>query len=274
MTGYRMGFKTLRMPPFTHVMGPIVDAGSGKPQTQLTRHLSIVRELVDQLPPFDFFKQALNSSVAGGLAFQDRGFQVSTQYTFEIDCRRDPSELWNDMHTNTRKHIRRGEEKFAVSAVDDADEFIRFYRQNLVGRGRVAFASLDTFQAAFSACQARDSGEILKASWPDGKPAAMVFLVWGHGTMYYLMTTRVIDAKDNGSVPLLIWSAIKRAHERSLIFDLDGVSTSGLARFLSGFGGQIRTRTIVQRSSFAYSALQYAKRALIGGRADETIPFT
>ena len=77
------------------------------------------------------------------------------------------------------------------------------------------------FSAAFSACQARDSGEILKASWPDGNPAAMVFLVWGHGRMYYLLTTRVIDPKDNGSVPLLIWSAIKRAHERRLIFDLD-----------------------------------------------------
>jgi hypothetical protein len=92
--------------------------------------------------------------------------------------------------------------------------------------------------------------------------------------MYYLLSTRAEDAGDNGSVSLLIWSAIKRAHNRGLMFDLDGVSTSGIARFLSGFGGRLQVRTIVQRSSLAYGALQYAKRQLIGGQADDSISFT
>ncbi len=274
VTTKRVGLTVLRMPPFTHVLGPVVEAGAGKPQTQLLRRLSIVRELIDQLPPFHFFKQALDASTSDGLAFQDRGFQVTPQYTFEIDCRGDPKQVWDGMHFKTRQHIRRAQEKLSVATVDDPNEFVQFYHRNLRERKRTSFLALDAFAALFAECRSRDSGEILSANWPNGKPAAMVFLVWGYGTMYYLLSSRAQDAGDNGSINLLIWSAVNRAHGRGLVFDLDGVTTSGTARFLSGFGGQIRVRMIARRSRFPYDAMQYAKRQLIGGRADDTLAFT
>jgi hypothetical protein len=102
----------------------------------------------------------------------------------------------------------------------------------------------------------------------------MVFLIWGHGRMYYLLSTRAADAGDNGSINLLIWNAILRAHSRGLVMDLDGVSTRGTARFLSGFGGRLEMRMIAQRSRTAYAVLQGTKRWLIGGQADETRAFT
>jgi hypothetical protein len=77
--------------------------------------------------------------------------------------------------------------------------------------------------------------------------------------MYYLMSTRSGTAEDNGSVNLLIWSAMKLAHQRGLKFDLDGVYTSGTARFLSGFGGDIKTRLVAKRSRTAFRALQMLK---------------
>jgi hypothetical protein len=270
----KLGFKALRMPPFTHVLGPVVDAGSGKAQTQLLRRLSIVRELLDQLPPFDFFKQAFEVATADGLAFQDRGFQISPQYTFRIDCRRALEDVWQDMHFKTRQHIRRAEEKLAVSTVDDPEEFVRFYLANLVRQGRRSHMDFAPFATVFAQSRQRDSGEILRAAWPDGRPAAMVYIVWGHGTMYYLLSTRASDTGDNGSINLLIWSAVKRAHGRGLVFDLDGVSSSGTARFLSGFGGRLEMRLIARRSGLVYAAVQGARRRLFGGQADETHTFT
>ena len=127
VTTRKLGFTALRMPPFTHVLGPSVDVGKGKSQTQLLRRLSIVRDLLDQLPPFDFFKQAFPATTADGLAFQDRGFQISPQYTFQIDCRRDLEQLWNEMHFKTRQHIRRAEEKLSIDTIEDPQEFSRFY---------------------------------------------------------------------------------------------------------------------------------------------------
>jgi hypothetical protein len=270
----KMGFTTLRMPPFTHLLGPVVDAGQGKPQTQMLKRLSIVRDLIDQLPRFDYFKQALSATTADGLAFQDRGFEITPQYTFRLDCQHDPQEIWQNMHFKTRQHIRRAEEKFEVSTVEDPDRFIQFYEANVRKQGLTNNIDFTPFGALFRESRMRDCGEILCARWPDGTPTAMVFLVWGHGTMYYLLSTRASDAGDNGSVNLLLWTAVQRAHSRGLVLDLDGVSSSGTARFLSRFGGSLEMRLIVRRSGFLYAAMQASKRRLIGGKADETTAFT
>jgi hypothetical protein len=90
--------------------------------------------------------------------------------------------------------------------------------------------------------------------------AALVYLVWSRTTMYYLLSTRRPDSGDGGSINMLLWSAVKFANERGLIFDLDGVYSSGAARFLSGFGGRIKARLCVRRSGPVYGALQYVKQ--------------
>lgn len=270
----KKGFVECRMPPFTHVLGPIVDAGTGKAQTRLLRRLSIIRTLIDQLPRADLFRQALDQSFLDGLAFQDRGFHVQPQYTFEIDCREAPEKLWTEMHSKVRQHVRRAEEKFVIANVDDPNDFVRFYLGNLRKRRLATNLNWGIFAELFRQSSARNCGEILSANWPDGRPVAMTFLVWGHGRMYYLLSTRADDDNDNGSMNLLLWSAMKRAHERGLLFDLDGVSTSGTARFLSGFGGLPKQRLIVRRARFSYSVMQYAKRRLFGSYAAETTNFT
>ena len=248
-------FRLSVMPPFTHVLGPAVDAGVGKPQSRLVKRLSITRELIDQLPPLLHFEQYLDPGVdeglaeADGLAFQSRGYSVAPQYTFEIDCRQSLPELWSAMHFKTRQHIRRAEEKYAVTTVLDPAFFVAEYLKNIAALGRTNLIPFDYFPALFSACRSRQCGEILAAFTPQGTPVSLVYLVWSPQTMYYTLSTRSFDPTDNGSVSLLIWSAMKRAHELGLKFDLDGVYTSGTARFLSGFGGRIKIRLAVKRSA-------------------------
>jgi CheY-like chemotaxis protein len=274
MISRQMGFLVCRMPPFTHALGPIIEPNVGKPQTALLRRLSIIRDLIDQLPEVAFFKQALALSLADGLAFQDRGFQVTPQYTFEIDCRENLDSIWKAMHFKTRQHIRRAEERLNVSSLSDPRAFTEFYLENIRRKGLRSFIDFTNFPSLFAETQARDSSEILCASWPDGKAAAMVVVVWGHGKMYYLLSTRAGAEGDNGSISLLIWEAIKRAHGRGLVFDLDGVSTSGTARFLSGFGGRLELRLIAQRTNAAYTALRSMKRGLGWGRSGDSSWFT
>jgi lipid II:glycine glycyltransferase (peptidoglycan interpeptide bridge formation enzyme) len=256
------------MPPFTHLLGPVVDAGAGKPQTRLTRRLSITRALIDQLPPLTYFEQYFDPSMdeglatADGLAFQDRGFTVTPHYTFMIDCRQELDHLWNAMHFKTRQHIRRAEEKYEVRKVDDPAVFIDVYLGNIKALGKVNMMEFEWFPALFAACRSRGCAEILGAFAPDGSPVSMVYLVWSHATMYYLLSTRGPNPHDNGSINMLVWSAMKSARERGLIFDLDGAYTSGAARFLSGFGGEIKNRLIARRSGRLFGAWQQIKRGL------------
>lgn len=259
-------FHTLRMPPFTHVLGPAVDPGPGKPQTRLQRRISITRQLIDQLPRHSYFHQHLDPSldeglaIADGLAFQECRFEVATQYTFKIDCRRSQADLFAGLYLKTRQHIRHAEKEYSVRSVDDQKLFIDFYLKNVEAFGRVNRIEFQHFPALFAESRAHESGEILGAFDHAGALVAMTYIVWGHGAMYYLMSTRSLDTVDRGAVSLLIWCAMKKANEMGLVLDLDGVYSSGAARFLSNFGGDIKTRLIVRRSRMPFSALQFLKR--------------
>lgn len=277
VTVRRGPFRVLRMPAFTHVLGPAVDAGTGKPQTRLTRRLSITRSLIDQLPPHSHFLQHLDPSwddgLAGadGLAFQEHRFVVTPQYSFEVDCRRSLDDIWAAMHQKTRQPIRRAEEKYSVHAVDHPKSFIDFYLQNTTTWGRENRIDFARFPALFAECDARKCGAVLGAFDREGSPTAMAYFVWGRGRMYYLLSTRSFRSNDYGAVSLLLWSAMKQAHEMGLVLDLDGVYSSGTARFLSSFGGQLKTRLTIRRSRMLYSALQGLRRQY---RQDESQFFT
>ncbi len=118
-------FYSVGMPPFTHVLGPAIDAGDGKPQTRLQRRISITRSLLDQLPRHSYFHQHLDPSldnglaIADGLAFQEHKFEVMNQYTFQIDCRRSVTDLSAGLYLKTRQHIRRAEKEYSVRSVDN-----------------------------------------------------------------------------------------------------------------------------------------------------------
>lgn len=261
-------FYAVRMPPFTHMLGPAVDAGEGKLQTRLQRRMSITRSLIDQLPPHSYFHQHLDPSldgelaIADGLAFQERKFEVGHQYTFEVDCRRDVADLLAAMNLKTRQHVRKSEKEYSVRNVDDPKSFIDFYLKNLEAWGRKNRIEFEHFPALFAESRAHESGIILGAFDHAGAPVAMTYLVWGHGIMYYLLSTRVFHSTDHGAGSLLIWWAMKQAHEMGLVLDLDGVYSSGTARFLSNFGGDIKTRLVIRRSRMPYRALQYLKQQI------------
>jgi hypothetical protein len=270
-------FRISRMPPFTHLLGPLVNAGVGKPQSRMAKRLSITRALIDQLPAFSYIEQHFDPAaddglaLADGLAFQDRNFMVAPQYTFEIDCRRSPEELWAAMHFKTRQHVRRAEEKYEIRSFEDPEQFAHIYQMNLGAFGRKNRTDFLFFPKLFSECRSRNCGEIIAAYGADSRPVSLVYLVWSTDTMYYLMSTRSANRDDNGSVNLLIWSAMKLAHERGLKFDLDGVYTSGTARFLSGFGGDIKTRLVAKRTRSVFRGLQCLKLRYTG---NETQFFT
>ncbi|QIP04362.2 GNAT family N-acetyltransferase [Bradyrhizobium symbiodeficiens] len=267
-------FRLLRMPAFTHVLGPVVDSGDGKPQTRLTRRLAITQQLIDQLPSTSELKLCLDPSLddglakIDGLAFQDRKCSVAPQFTFEIDCRRSLDDLLAALDLKTRQHIRRAEKTYHVRSLDQPEVFIDFYLKNLTAFGRTSRIGFDNFPVLFSECRARECGIILSLFNENDEPIAMTFLVWGHGTMYYLLSTRSRHSHDSGAISLLLWSAIKKAHELGLFLDLDGIYSSGTARFLANFGGKLKTRLVVRRSRMPYSALQYVKAQYSGNESN------
>lgn len=264
----RWGFATSDMPLLTHTLGPVVDVGSGRPNTQLLNRFTIVSELLQQLPPLAFFRQILAPGTSEALAYQAFGCHVKCQFTFISDCS-DIDASWKSMRDKTRNLIRRSGEKNRVSADADLDEFLRFYDANCQARRQINHYRNATVNRLLQLCVARDQGAVLiSRDQATGKVNAGIFVVWDESFMYFLMSTRAFDSTDNGAVSLLVWSAMNEAHRRGLKFDFDGVSSPGTFRFLSGFGGEIATRFMIQKFTWTYHSLDRL-RALVYGNAQQ-----
>jgi len=264
----RWGFAVSDMPLLTHTLGPIVDAGNGRPNTQLLNRFTITSELLQQLPKLAHFRQILAPRQAEALPYQAYGCHVKCQFTFIADCS-DMETAWKGMRDKTRNLIRRSQERNRVADQDDPEEFLRFYAANCARRRQVNRYDTPTVNTLLQLCVARDQGRAFLARDPgSNQPNAGIFVIWDHRTMYFLMSTRHPDSTDSGAVSQLLWMAMNEAHERGLEFDFDGVSSPGTFRFLSGFGGEVATRFLVEKFSWSYHSLDKLRALTYGNSQD------
>jgi lipid II:glycine glycyltransferase (peptidoglycan interpeptide bridge formation enzyme) len=178
------------------------------------------------------------------------------------------------MRDKTRNLIRRSEEKDTVIASNDPDEFLQYYDFNCRGRDRVNRYEQQRTRKLMLACIERDQGKVLLSKdGKTGKVNAGIFVVWDATTMYYLMSTRSVESADNGAISLLLWNAMNESHRRTLKFDFDGVSSPGTFRFLSGFGGDVARRLVVEKVNLAYHAMD-KMHALIHSNGNLRRPFS
>jgi Acetyltransferase (GNAT) domain len=259
-----LGIEWLTMPPFTHILGPAIDAGVGGENTRLHRRFKITSDLLAQVPRAAIFSQALDWTTPDVLAFQAAGYKTRPHYTILIDCE-SLEDAWSGMRQKTRRFIRRAEEKYSTSTCVDINQFMDFYCKNLQGaKVNTLFYRLT---ALYNACIAHDSGKIIAAYRQNGELAAAIFIVWGLGRAYYLLTTRDKTLQDFGVVSLLIWRAIQEAHARSLVLDLDGIYSRSIYHFLSGFGGVVRSRMIVEKQALWVDLAKAVRGWLPGEKA-------
>jgi Acetyltransferase (GNAT) domain len=264
----RWGFATSDMPLLTHTLGPIVNPGTGRANTRLLNRFAIITELLQQLPRLAYFRQTLAPGDSEALAYQAFGCHVRCQFTFVSDCS-DIEATWKSMRDKTRNLIRRSGEKNHLSMDSDPEEFLRFYAANCQARRQVNHYQTPTTQQLLQLCVARGQGAaMLSRDQATQKINAGIFVVWDQSCMYFLMSTRDPDTADSGAVSMLVWAAMNEAHRRGLKFDFDGVSSAGTFRFLSGFGGDIATRLVVQKFTWTYHSLDRL-RALVYGNAQQ-----
>lgn len=263
VTRRRWGYLVSEMPFLTHTLGPVILPGAGSPTSEFLRHNAITRELLEQLPKLAHFRQVLSPEDNGALGFIECGCHMKVQFTFIVDCT-DSAHIWKRMRDKTRNLIRRSEEKNTVQHEADAEEFLRFYADNCRQRNEMNRYEDPRTRRLLEQSIERDQGRIyLARDRATGAASAGIAVVWDSRYMYFLMSTRHINA-DSGAVSLLLWNAMQEAQRRSLSFDFDGVSTSGTYRFLSGFGGTLARRHVAEKFNPVYHALDKIRAKFYG----------
>ncbi|WP_419759727.1 GNAT family N-acetyltransferase [Acidisoma sp.] len=255
----KIGWQTaLVMPTMTHVLGPSLsaDVPSGERGRSL-RRFTISSALIAQLPQAGHTWFALHRRETETLAFEAAGFSTGVRFTVEIQPST-PDRLWREMRDKTRNVIRRAQESLIPQAIDDPALFFEFYQENLRQRGIRNHYDLRIRTNMVAACLEHGRGRILVASDATGSPQAAIFTAWDDEAEYYLMSTRAPDS-GNGAISLLIWTAIQDAAAAGRIFDLDGVDSRTNHMLLTGFGGTLRPRYLVSRTSTGFQVAQSLK---------------
>jgi len=243
----RFGMTLVNMPMFTHFLGPAIDEGSGNDSTRFLNRVSIVKELVRQLPPAAHVYIKHHRGVTDTIGFQALGFSTDVQFTREI-APQSHAVLWSQMRDKTRNVIRRAGERFTIVDGLEPWKFTKLYAENLAARNARNYYDLALCERLMDACVRRGVGRVLGARDSDGSLKAATFTVWDAGVEYYLMSTRTASS-GNGAVSLLVWQAMKDAAMRNVIFDFDGFKEPGDALFFAGFGGTIAPRYVSYRNS-------------------------
>ncbi len=238
------------MPIMTHFLGPDIDDGPGSACNRALRRAQITRELLSQIPSSSGFWQKLHRGTRDTLVYQDLGYDTSVQFTFELRPAPAPV-LWRNMRDKTRNVIRRAREQLVVSELTDVEAFASIYVRNLEAMGKRSHYSQPLLVRACQAAITHGQGRILAATNAAGVVVAAIFYVWDNDAAYYLLSTRSLNA-GNGAVSLLLWNAICEVTARGLIFDFEGVVTSGSAFFFNGFGGEVAPRFVVSRFALAH----------------------
>ena len=255
----RVGLNVIGMPLTAHVLGPaVVPSYRSETLPRSIKQISIIGELIAQLPAASHVSFRLHGGITNTLAFDAAGFSSSVGYTVEImPCGQE--QLWAQMRDKTRNLVRRAEERLSVCEMHGPGQFADFQEDNLRARGQRNHYDRRITTRLMEECLRRGVGRMLGAYDATGDLHAAIFTVWDHERESYFMSTRRPGA-INGATSLLIWAAIQHAALNGLVFDMDGVHVRQpeLPNLLlvTGFGGALKPRYTVRRTSLTVRLVQ------------------
>jgi hypothetical protein len=270
-TKHFMGISGIGMPPLTHTMGPQLPLTGPAFNFRPSDHQRLINELMGQLPRHSFFFQVCDPSMENALPLYALGYDSSLTYTLRIEAGQSPEQTWKGMRRQIRQDIQKAQKMFSIHHDLSIDEFCYFYNTNAKLNHNLWWSKAHETKASlikrrlYEACLAQDATCLLAARDEKGVLRAASMPVWGHGVMYYLLASHDADPAGKGSIKLLIWEALKMAHQKRLTFDFDSFWRPESVPTLMGFGGTVHNRiTVTKMSPFLRFARDMKVRSRFG----------
>ena len=237
ITKKRYGFTLLTMPKLTPMLGPWLESSDGKYVTQISRSRSLMNQLIEGLPEFDFFVQSFHYSIKDWLPFYWQGFHQTTQYSYIID-ETELDKVWQNIHKNTRLSIRKAEKKgIKVIESEDLDTLWRINAMSFARQGLKVPYSFDLLQRIDAACKPRQARKIYIALDENSRVHSVKYFIYDRLKVYTLIAGDDPALRQSGAHSLCQWEAIKFAVSTSRTFDSSGSMMPNIEPFMRRFGG-------------------------------------
>jgi lipid II:glycine glycyltransferase (peptidoglycan interpeptide bridge formation enzyme) len=257
------GLNLIYAPPYTHSLGPWLAPTTStiKYSKYLSQQKELLTELIEQLPPHDYFSQKCHPSFNNWLPFHWKGFSQTTAYTYILEDLSDLDLIWTGFQENVRREVRKAQKQLTVVVSDDLDYLYDLNRQ-VFERQNIPYPRQSTrerFQAIDQACIENDCRRIFFAQDQQGQIHAALYLVWDQKSAYYLIGGADNAFRTTGGMSLLMWEAIQFAATVTQQFDFVGSMNESIERFVRGFGAK-------QVPYFALTRMSRRMKILMAGR--------
>ncbi len=264
-------------PPLTYCLGPWIRPAKGKPTTATSKQKTVLEKLIEQLPPFDHFKQELHYTHTNWLPFYWQGYDQTTNYTYLLPLLREESALWDGLQDKVKWEIRKATGRGELSVRDDLP-VTEFFRLNklVYERQKISLPYSENYVAKLDeACAAHNRRKIFMAHDKQGALHAGVYVVWDNESAYYLMGGSDPERRNSGAMSLCLWEAIKFAGTVTQRFDFCGSMIKPVERFVRSFGGvQTPYFTVSKTPSKLAATLLFARSVMNPRRSSGRSPKT
>jgi hypothetical protein len=229
-------FTTIGMPSLTQTLGPWLRVSKTKYADILSEQKKLMTEIINQLPPFDYFFQNFHYSITNWLPFYWKGFSQTTRYTYIIEDISTLENVWNNFSYAKIKNIKKAEKTVTVNFDLSAKDFYNNHRMTLAKQGEEISYSWDLFERIYNAGYAHDAAKTIYATDNEGNIHAALFVIWDSQSAYDLISTIDPDFRNSGAATLLVKEIIKYVSTRTEKFDFEGSMIEGVENSFRQFG--------------------------------------
>jgi hypothetical protein len=232
------GARVIRMPGLTQTLGPLLaPPAGGKYETNLSREMEWLRELVAAMPRVDGLAFNCHHRFTNWLPFHWAGYQQTTRYTYLYDDLRDLAAIYNGMSAKTRNIIRKGQKAgITVEECEDIETFLSLLPLTFTRQGMEVPFTLELVRRIDAACAARDARKMYAARDREGNTHAVLYHINDNKCMYYLMQGSDPALRSSGAALLAQWHAIQQAADVTACYDFEGSMLENVERVFRSFG--------------------------------------
>jgi len=234
----RYGLTTIVQPHLTQTLGPWLAPTTGRYARRLEAEKRRLGQLIEALPPFDFFRMNFAPALTNWLPFYWAGFEATVRYTYRIEDLSDLDRVHSGFQEAVRRGIRKAEGSLEVDHEYPLDHLLRLHAETFARQGLRPPYSDAFVRRLDAACAARGARRILGAVDARGRTHAALYVVWDANTLYPLINARDPKLQAFGANTLLYWEAIRLASEVSRVFDFEGSMLESIEHFVRAFGGR------------------------------------
>ena len=258
-----LGFKAIRMPPFTPYLGVWLNYPKG-PLRNVKKYSfenKVMGELIGQLPRVFWYHQIHPEQVGNWLPFFQKEFRQTTRYTYVFEEIK-PVEIFENVKSEVRTRLRKAQGLYKIEEGMPAQDFFAFYNAAMKRQGLSMKPRAAMFFALHAELSRRGLGEIYAAYRHDGKMAAALYLIWDCETVYYWLPVLEKAQGYKGAAQMLIYYAIQEAAKRQLKFNFEGSMLPHIEPVFRVFGAERRPIHQIYKAPnrLFYALLELLKR--------------